>query len=65
MLTREEILKRVGGIKVWRSGEKRAPHKPLLLLYALAQAENGNRDLTYAQVDPVLSSFASVLTDPG
>ncbi len=57
MLTREEILKRVGGIKVWSSGEKRAPHKPLLLLYALAQAENGIRDLTYAQVDPVLSSL--------
>ena len=30
-----EILKAIDNIRVWRQGDRRAPHKPLLILVAL------------------------------
>ncbi len=36
-MTKEEFLKRIDAINVWKSGGQRAPHKPLLLLLALGR----------------------------
>jgi len=36
-----EILDRFAKINVWRRGDERAPHKPLMLLYALAAVQRG------------------------
>ncbi len=36
-MTRDEILQAFDGIRVWQRGDRRAVHKPLLVLYALAQ----------------------------
>ena len=40
-LTDHEVLDRFAGINVWKRGEERAPHKPLLILYALARLQRG------------------------
>ena len=41
MLSRDEILKAFDRINVWSRGSERAPHKPLLVLYALGQLSRG------------------------
>jgi putative restriction endonuclease len=37
----EELKKRILHLSVWKKDGVRAPHKPLLLLYALGQFQNG------------------------
>jgi putative restriction endonuclease len=45
-------------IEVWRRGGERAPHKPLLLLYALARCARGKpREIPFRQVDPDLKQL--------
>lgn len=56
-MTREELLERVQAINVWKRGSERAPNKPLLLLYALAHAARGEREIRYAQVDEVVGEL--------
>jgi putative restriction endonuclease len=47
-----------GGIRVWARGDERAPHKPLLLLYALGRCSRGEpRLIPYADVDRDLRSL--------
>lgn len=36
-MTREEFLRRLGALRIWRRRGERAPHKPLLLLLALGR----------------------------
>jgi putative restriction endonuclease len=43
-MTRDELLSRFSRLAVWRRGDQRAPHKPLLALYALGRWANGQRD---------------------
>jgi putative restriction endonuclease len=51
----EELKQHIRQITVWRRGEQRAPHKPLLLLYALGRClNNGERLLPYGEVDQEL-----------
>lgn len=38
------------GIKIWKRGDERAPHKPLLLLLALGKVQNRSRWLAYKDV---------------
>lgn len=43
MTTPAEALEQaISGIKIWRKGGQRAPHKPLLLLYVLSHYRNGH-----------------------
>jgi putative restriction endonuclease len=54
-MTDAEILDLFRRIRSWNRGDERAPHKPLLLLLALAQLQRGGaRWLTYAEVEPRL-----------
>lgn len=41
--SRENVLRQFDEIGVWRRGDQRAPHKPLLILYALGRWQNGER----------------------
>jgi predicted restriction endonuclease len=34
-MTEDEVRKRIAQINVWKRGDARAPHKPLLILMAL------------------------------
>lgn len=55
MTVREEVLQRVGSINQWRRGGERAPHKPLLLLYALGRLQQtGSSRVAFADAEPDL-----------
>jgi putative restriction endonuclease len=48
----EQLKQQVRQIVVWKRGEERAPHKPLLLLYALGKLVNADQRLIpFADVD--------------
>ena len=37
---REEVLRQIAALNVWKRGEERVPHKPLLILLALGRLRN-------------------------
>ena len=54
-MNKRELKSQIEGINIWKKGAQRAPHKPLLLLYALARSRrNRNRFLPYTEVDEKL-----------
>lgn len=57
---RAAFFKRLQEIKVWRSGGKRAPHKPLVILYALGRVARGeSRLLEFSEaVEPLETLLA-------
>ena len=61
-----EIRERIRDLKVFKRGGQRAPHKPLLLLYAFAQFLQGRRELSYESVaealEPMLNAYAPPVT---
>ena len=57
-MTSDEIRKLFSAITVWRRGDERAPHKPLLALYAIARLlRGGERMIPYAEVDRELGKL--------
>ncbi len=47
---KEEFLAALRNLRVWKRGDERAPHKPLLLLYALARiSRSEDRLVSYAE----------------
>ena len=54
--TDQEIVNRFSKVTMWKRGGERAPHKPLLILYALAGLQRG---------EPRLVPFEQIETDLG
>ena len=57
-----DLTGRLTTLQVWKRGDERAPHKPLLILYALGQLRrNSERLLAYEDIDralgPLLRDF--------
>jgi len=56
------LLNRIHALRTYRQGDRRAPHKPLLILYAIAQLQHGNRSIPFDDVkqalDPLLAAYA-------
>ena len=50
-MTPDEIRARVHNLRVWSRGDQRAPHKPLLLLLALARFAGGQERLPYSEIE--------------
>ena len=51
-MNHETVKHRINRLNVWKQGGQRAPHKPLLLLYALGRSLRGEgRLMPYAEVD--------------
>lgn len=49
----EIILHRFDDLSIWRQGDQRAPHKPLLVLYALGRWQRGDTcDLPFDELAP-------------
>lgn len=47
-----DLIERIQDLNVWKRGTTRAPHKPLLVLYALGRIERGeDRLIPYRKVD--------------
>jgi len=38
----KQLQQKITNITIWKKGDQRAPHKPLLLLYVLAQYKQGH-----------------------
>ena len=61
MYNRASILEAVRKLRIWQTGDKRAPHKPLLLV-ALGQLLQGRTDLGFNEVEermvPLLEEYA-------
>ncbi len=45
MASNKTLEQAIADIIIWRKGEQRAPHKPLLLLYVLAHYQQGHARL--------------------
>ena len=57
-MNEEQLKSLIEGITVWKRGAQRAPHKPLLLLYALARTlRNGDRFIPYTEIDEKLKQL--------
>ena len=57
-MNRQELKAQIEGINVWKKGSQRAPHKPLLLLYALARSgRNRDRFIPHTEVDEKLKQL--------
>lgn len=50
----QKVLRRFEAIKPWSKGGKRAPHKPLLILYALGQLQKGKRAIHWNEAEEPL-----------
>ena len=63
-MNKEEILERVRTLNVARSGGRRAPYKPLLLLLAIAKLQGGVRQLPFAEVEKSLGRLFQSFAPP-
>ncbi len=46
--SQSDLMKSINDLSIWRKGDQRAPHKPLLILYALAKYQNeGKKYISY------------------
>ena len=57
-MNKDHFLDRLSRINVWQSGGRRAPHKPLLMLYAFARVQQRNKRLVpYSKIEGHLTSL--------
>jgi len=56
-VNRPSILNRFDQLAVWKRGDQRAPHKPLLVLYALGRWQRGRKDVTFLEAEPDLTAL--------
>src|SRR5262245_19503838 len=53
----DTILKRFDEPSIWKQGDQRAPHKSLLVLYALGRWQRGQADVPFRQAEPDLTAL--------
>jgi putative restriction endonuclease len=64
-MTRDSVLHRFDKLNVWSRGDRRAPHKPLLVLYALGRWSRGEAAyIPFKQVDADLTGLLKEFGPP-
>ncbi|WP_445665532.1 phosphorothioated DNA-binding restriction endonuclease [Fodinibius sp. AD559] len=64
-MTEQEILNKFKSLTVWKSGDRRAPHKPLLVILALGYLQNhGQRLLPYKMIEGELERLLEEFGTP-
>lgn len=63
-MNREQILQRFETLRQWGSGGERAPHKPLLVLYAIGKLLRGE-DRLISYVDDIEENLGNLLREFG
>ena len=63
-MDREEILQQFENLRQWGSGGERAPHKPLLVLYAIGKLLRGE-DRLISYTDDIEENLENLLTEFG
>ena len=57
-MDRESVIQKFDTLRMWQRGDERAPHKPLLVLYAIGKLLRGeNRLLPFTEVDERLGEL--------
>src|SRR3954451_23879803 len=56
-MSSEAILERFDELAVWKQGDQRAPHKPLLVLYALGRWQRSLADVAFSEAEPDLTAL--------
>jgi putative restriction endonuclease len=57
-MTRSQVLQAFDRVRVWQQGDKRAPHKPLLILLALGRLQRGEASaVEFSQIDASLKAL--------
>lgn len=60
--SKNQTLEKIAHLNTFRSGDRRAPHKPLLLLIAIGALTKGKRELTFSEIEesltPLLNAYA-------
>ena len=56
-MTRTDILRRFQAFSVWERRGERAPHKPLLILYAIGKLLLGEEHLRYEAIEDDLRNL--------
>ena len=56
-MSSESILTRFDELNTWKQGDQRAPHKPLLVLYALGRWQQGKVEVTFKEAEPELTAL--------
>ena len=65
MTKTDALLQQFRELNVWRRGDERAPHKPLLVLYALGQLQAGGaRLIPFDQLEDPLSRLLEEFGPP-
>ena len=59
-----QFLEAVDNLNVWKKGSRRAPHKPLLLLYAFGRLLHGEASLAFSDVEEALGSLLDAYAPP-
>src|SRR3954468_20026741 len=54
-MSSDAILARFDSLNTWKQGDVRAPHKPLLVLYALARWQQGKAEVSFLEAEPELA----------
>jgi putative restriction endonuclease len=62
--TNDQFLERIRSINVNRCGDRRAPHKPLLLLVAIAKLLHGERVLGFGEIESLLRPLLNAYAPP-
>lgn len=64
-MTRDSVLNLFDKLNVWSRGDQRAPHKPLLVLYALGRWSRGEKaDIPFREVDADLTGLLKEFGPP-
>ena len=64
-MNKAELLKRFSNVTVWKKGDKRAPHKPLLILYMLGRLQRGETGpVSFDEMETGVSSLLDEFGPP-
>ena len=53
-----DVLEKIANLNTYRNGDRRAPHKPLLLLVAIGALSRGQREIGFPEVESLLKQLA-------
>jgi putative restriction endonuclease len=63
-MDRQAVLGRFDDLSIWKQGDQRAPHKPLLVLYALGRWQRGLTEVTFREAEPELRTLLQEFGPP-
>ena len=57
-MTRDDVIAAFNAIRVWQNGDRRAVHKPLLVLLALSRVNDvASQTMDWNEAEPLLKSL--------